>query len=60
MKIIKIGDWEDSEKELYGGECGLIIRCNTREELISLLTPEVKEKLFDECTLELKVVEAGK
>lgn len=60
MKIVKIGDWEESEKELYGGTCGLVIRCETMEELIGLLTPEVKEKLFDECTLELKIAEATK
>ena len=57
MKIVKIGDWEEGEKELYGGECGLVITCKTREELVSLLTSSVQEKLFQECELEINIIE---
>lgn len=55
MKIVKIGDWEDAEKELYGGEGGLVITCKTMEELIKLCTKEVREALFKETELELEI-----
>lgn len=57
MKIVSVGDWEDAEKETYGGECGLVIRCDTREELLSLMTPEIKDKLFQDCKLKLSVID---
>ena len=56
MKIVKIGDWDESEKELYGGSCGIVVKCETTNELIKLCTPEIKEALFEETELEIKVV----
>ena len=56
MKIVKIGDWDESEKELYDGVGGLVITCKTMNELIKLCTPEIKEALFEETELEIKVV----
>ena len=55
MKIVIAGDWDEQEAEQYGGTCGVVLACGSREELARLLPPETRDSLFSEAEFEIVV-----